>query len=129
ILPDYGALTPVKTGIVSNFSFEARDREEYFSFLYEGFINIPKTGVYTFFTDSDDGSRLYIASRLIVDNDGLHGMNEESGAIALEMGFHPIKVTFFEKTGGDDLKVYYRGPDIEKQQIEDSVLIHKSNDE
>ena len=82
-------------------------------------MNIP------FFTDSDDGSRLYIGEELVVDNDGLHGMEERVGAIALAGGLHPIRVVYFEKTGGDDLKVRYKGPGIDKQPIPEDLLFHQ----
>ena len=85
---------------------------------------MPTTGVYVFAPGSDDGSRLYIADSLVADNDGLHGMQEVKGVIALSAGNHRIRVTFFEKTGGDGLKVYYSGPGIQRQEIPDSVLFH-----
>ncbi len=123
-LPDFDEITPVKEGVISDFNFSPRNQSEYFGFQYSGFISLPETAVYTFFTDSDDGSQLFIGEKLVVDNDGLHGMTEEIGVIALSAGFHPIRVTFFEKTGGDQLKVNYQGPKINKQAISPQVLFH-----
>jgi alpha-L-fucosidase len=124
IIPDFRKLQPARKGILPNFSFTPRTQDEYFGFQYSGFIQIPKDGVYAFYTDSDDGSRLYIGNELVVDNDGLHGMQEKEGVIALAAGMHPIRVTFFEKTGGDDLKVYFKGPGIEKQPIPENILLN-----
>ena len=124
-LPDFNQLKPAKTGVLPNFNFSPRNQEEYFGFQYTGFITIPEDGVYGFYTDSDDGSQLFIGDQLVVDNDGLHSMHEEQGVIALAAGFHPIRVTFFEKTGGDGLKVYWKGTGIEKQVIPDNVLFYK----
>lgn len=124
-LPDFEKLDPVKTGTIEDFVFSPRNREEYFGFRYKGFIAVPQDGVYVFYIDSDDGSRLYIGEKLVVDNDGLHGPHEEKGVVALSEGAHPICVTFFEKTGGDMLEVMYSGPDIGKQQIPPSALFHK----
>ena len=123
-LPDFDEIKPVKEGVISDFNFSPRNQSEYFGFQYSGFISLPETAVYTFFTDSDDGSQLFIGGKLVVDNDGLHGMTEEIGVIALSAGFHPIRVTFFEKTGGDQLKVNYQGPKINKQVIPPQVLFH-----
>ncbi len=92
---------------------------------FEGFVLLPKDGVYSFFTDSDDGSRLYIGGTLVVENDGLHGINEEKGSIALSAGYHPIRVTFFEKTGANRLKVSYKGSNMKKQVISSQFLVHK----
>jgi alpha-L-fucosidase len=121
-LPDFDRLRPVKTGAVANFDFSPRNRGEYFAFRYRGFIQVPRDGVYRFYTVSDDGSRLYIGQQLVVDNDGLHGVVEKSGQIALAAGLHPVTVTFFEKSGGDMLEVWYAGPGIEKQRIPDGAL-------
>ncbi|MBI5021570.1 MAG: alpha-L-fucosidase [Ignavibacteriales bacterium] len=121
-LPNFRNLEPLCSGTLSNYNFTPRKEVEYFGFEYNGYIKIPTDGVYIFYTSSDDGSRLYIGSELVVDNDGLHGMSEKSGVVALAKGFHPIRVTFFEKTGSDDLKVSYKGPGLNKQVIPDSVL-------
>ncbi len=123
-LPDFSQLQPLKTGTLRNFDFSPRQNEEHFGFEYKGFIQIPDDGVYGFSTDSDDGSQLFIGDQLIVDNDGLHGMQEKKGVIALAAGFHPIRVTFFEKTGGDGLKVNWWGKKIQKQMVPDEVLFH-----
>ena len=122
-LPNFGALKSIKEGTLPNFSFSPRKEVEHFGFEYKAYIKIPNNGVYTFFTASDDGSQLYIGDELVVNNDGLHGTTEKKGAIALASGLHPIRVTFFEKTGGDELKVAYKGPGIEKQVIPDSMLL------
>ena len=124
-LPNFKNLTPAKKGVLENFSFSPRQEVERFGFEYVGFIRVPETGVYAFFTSSDDGSRLYIGDSLVVDNDGLHGMQEKRGVIALAAGLHPLRVVFFEKTGGDDLVVSYQSVKITKQRLPETALFHK----
>ncbi len=126
-LPNFDTLKPVSEGTLPNFDFSPRKQTDHFGFEYAGFIQVAKDGVYAFFTDSDDGSRLYVGDVLVVDNDKLHPMVERKGAIALSAGLHSIRVTFFEKTGGEGLKVLYKGPNIEKQPIPDGVLFHKGD--
>ena len=60
--------------------------------------------------DRDDGSRLWIGDELVVDNDGLHGMVERTGSIALLQGKHPIRIAFFENGGGAGCIVRIGGP-------------------
>jgi hypothetical protein len=122
VLPNFATLTPVKTGTVSTFDITPRNRADQFSFNFNGFVNIPTDGIYTFFTSSDDGSRLYIGTTLVVDNDGLHGTVEKSGTIGLKAGKHAISTGFFEQGGGEVLTVSYSGPGIAKQLIPGSVL-------
>lgn len=90
-----------------------------------GYIHIPKDGLYTFSTESDDGSRLLIGSDLVVDNDGLHSMVERKGDIPLSKGFHALKVEFFQKSGGSGLNVFMQGPGFKRQVIPDSLLFHQ----
>jgi len=124
-LPDFRSMDIKKQGIISNFDISVREQNEFFGFVFEGLIYIQKEGIYSFYTDSDDGSRLYIGDRVIVDNDGLHGMSEEAGSIALSIGYHSFRATYFEKTGGNQLVISYQGPDIEKQVIPYELLFYQ----
>jgi large repetitive protein len=125
-LPDYDALTPVKTGILTNFSLTPKQVYDFYAFRFTGKISIAAAGTYTFFTESDDGSRLSIDGAPIVENDGLHGMVERSGSLFLNQGLHDIVVTFFEKDGGDDLIVSYAGPGVDKRVIPSGILFNTS---
>ena len=72
---------------------------------WRGQIHVAMDGVFDFMTRSDDGSMLYINGELIVDNDGLHGMQEQEGTVPLESGPHDIVITFYERSGGAGLQV------------------------
>lgn len=124
VLPDFDKIAPIKKNVLANFSFAPRDTTEHFGFRYSGLIKIPADGVYQFFTNSDDGSRLFIDGRLVVNNDGLHGMLEKKSVVPLAKGLHRIVVTFFEKTDGDALEVYWAGPGIEKRVVSDVMLVY-----
>jgi alpha-L-fucosidase len=123
-LPDFSALMPVKKGSLENIDLSPKIKVEYFGIEYSGFIRIPTDGIYAFYTDSDDGSSLSIDGSKVVNNDGLHGMKEVEGVIALAAGLHPIRVNFFQKSGGVDLKVSYAGPTTKKQPIRAAMLYH-----
>lgn len=123
-LPDFDAMPPVVSGKTNQFDLSNRKRNENFGLRFSGYITVPATGVYTFYTESDDGSKLYIGDKLVVDNDGLHASSEASGLVALEEGIHPIKVIFFQGPGDIALKVLYSGPKTEKKIIPASVLFH-----
>lgn len=124
-LPNFSTLKPLKKGYIQTFDFGPRAEEEQFAFEYYGYISVPENGAYRFYTTSDDGSQLFINDKLVVDNDGLHGMVEKDGLTALEKGFHKIRVTFFEKGGGDGLIVAWKGPNILKNEIPAEVLFRQ----
>jgi hypothetical protein len=123
-IPDFSKLNPVKSGEINNFIFTSRNQDERFAFVYQGLILIPSTDVYAFYTESDDGSKLFIDDKLVVNNDGLHGMKEQEGTIALKKGHHKIRVEYFEKTGSDDLRVSWRSNQFKKQVVPVEVLFH-----
>ena len=104
-LPDFDKLRPKKTGRCASFDLSPRDQDDNFGFKFTGFLRIREKGVYTFSLVSDDGSRLLIGDRVVVDNDGCHAPQEALGRIELEPGMHPITVLFFEKGGGEELQV------------------------
>lgn len=93
-----------------------------FSIRYKGYVQIATSGSYTFFTSSDDGSKLFIGGVQIVNNDGNHAVQERQGTVTLTSGLHEIQVLFFENAGGQSLQVQYQGPSITKQNIPFAIL-------
>lgn len=124
-LPNFQTVKALKGGTISKFDLSPRVEEEQFAFEYTGYINIPDNGAYRFYTSSDDGSQLFINDQLVVDNDGLHGMVEKNGLVALEKGYHKMRVTFFEKGGGDGLIVSWKGSNIPQNEIPSEVLFRQ----
>ncbi|MDP6443973.1 MAG: PA14 domain-containing protein, partial [Pirellulaceae bacterium] len=112
-------LKPKASGIVPEIVMNVPQRKQAdrFALRFTGVLNAPKSGRYQFFSVSDDGSRIYIGKKLVVNNDGLHGMVEKSGAIDLPAGAHPIIVTYFDNGGGDGLRVTWQGPGFKRQPI------------
>jgi hypothetical protein len=121
-LPEFEKLTPEKTGSIEGFDLGMRARDDGFGVVYSGFVRVEEEGTYTFFTRSDDGTRLWIGPDVVVENDGLHGTQERSGTIVLKAGAHALRVAFFEKTGGESLEVLYQGPGLEKRPVPPSAL-------
>jgi hypothetical protein len=121
-VPDFGTLTPVFEDVASIPTAKIRNINDNYGLRFRGFIAIDQPGTYTFYTNSDDGSNLYIDGVHVVDNDGLHGAQERSGTISLTAGKHLIKVDFIEATGGALLEASYAGPGVTKQIIPVNVL-------
>jgi len=128
-LPDFDELEPVSWNVVPTVGLHVRgERKDHFGLKLTGYVEVKKDGLYTFYTSSDDGSKLWIGDRLVVDNDGLHPDLERSGFVRLKAGMHPITVTFFELEGGEALKALYEGPDLEKQEIPASALFTEKSE-
>lgn len=125
VVNDFLAVEPLKTGINLQFSIEPREKEQFFSFDYEGYINVPSDGEYSFYLACNDGGRFYIDDYLLINNDGLHPVVEVEKSVSLKAGLHPISVKYFQEGGRNGLKVSWKGPGIEKQEIPAEVLFHK----
>ena len=121
-LPDFTALMPA-AGHSPRFEIPAASTNlERFGLVFAGCIRIPRDGTYTFYTRSDDGSRLCLDNAPVVNNDGTHGPMEMAGKAVLAAGLYPIRVEFFDGGGGKELTVSYEGPGIPKQAIPESAL-------
>lgn len=96
-----------------------------FYIRWTGAIKIEKDGKYTFFTESDDGSRLAIDGKPVVENGGQHGMIEKSGDVELKAGYHELKMEFFEDGGGAGCILKWQPAGSEKSVLPASVLFHK----
>jgi len=119
------AMTPSATGVATSIVMDqpVLKTRDAFALMFTGHIVIDKLGKYTFFINSDDGSRFYIDGELLIDNDGLHGMVERKGTVQLTAGLHPIIATYFDNGGGDGLTMSWNGPDIRKQEIPANVFV------
>ena len=115
---------PEKTGAITGFSLDERQRSDHYGFEFNGLLYIPKDEVYRFFTESDDGSQLFIDGKLVVDNDGPHGAREVMGQAPLGKGYHTIRVLYFEADGSDELNVKWQPLGEQKTAIPPENLSH-----
>jgi len=112
-LPDFAKLKPVKTGVAdSAFALKDLPAKTNFGCVFEGYVEIVKDGSYIFALVSNDGSRLFLGNKLIVDNDGVHSaMSIQSYVLPLEKGFYPIRIEYFQKNQSGVFQLLYLNPD------------------
>jgi hypothetical protein len=82
-----------------------------------GYLNIKDEGDYTFFTATNDGSRLLVDNMEVINNDGAHAMIEKSAKVYLGNGKHLIELRYFQSGGGKDIKVSWSGPGFKKREM------------
>jgi hypothetical protein len=112
-LPDFGKLKPVKTGIAPSVSLESLGhRPIHFGAVWEGYVEVPVSGTYTFFINSDDGSKLYINGELMIDHDGDHSAIQKNGQTILAAGKHAIRIEYFQGRGGAHLQAGWVDTDM-----------------
>ena len=97
---------------------------ENFMVRWSGAVSVPRSGNYLFATTSKDGSRLYIGDKLVVDNWGPHPMKQQSGALRLTAGVHPIRVIYHNSGAGAGCVVKWMSPGGKLETIPESILFH-----
>ena len=112
-LPDFKTLKPVKQGIAdSTFSVDKLPRQNNFAVVIDGQFEVKQEGYYIFGMSSDDGSKVYLDNKLIIDLDGLHGDDlSQSYIVPLKKGFYPLRIEYFQKDGDRKLELVYVTPD------------------
>jgi hypothetical protein len=98
---------------------------EKFYVRWNGFLRVPKDGKYTLYLESDDGSRLAVNGKEVVNNGGLHAMEEKSGEVEVKKGDHPIKLELFENEGEVGLKLSWETEGADKQIVPATALFHE----
>ncbi|MEE9431380.1 MAG: PA14 domain-containing protein, partial [Melioribacteraceae bacterium] len=117
-VPDFNSLTKIRNGHIYDFNLDSFERRSAkFAVEFNGYLKIEEEGEYSFYTVSNDGSKLFINNTLIVNNDGVHGNFERQGKIVLKPGMHQIKVQYFDAGGSQSLKVLYKAPGGIRQAI------------
>jgi hypothetical protein len=82
-------------------------RRDYFSARWTGTFPFD-AGVYTFTTFSDDGVRVYVDGKRVINSwRGMRGYS--SATVELSAGAHTIQVEFFEQTGRANLRLSWKG--------------------
>ncbi|HMU08901.1 MAG TPA: alpha-L-fucosidase [Ferruginibacter sp.] len=114
--------TPKISGITDVITAAKKQRVDRFAIEFSGYVKITKDGLYTFFTRSDDGSKLFIDDEEVVDNDGDHGTVEKAGNAALKKGYHKIRVLYFDSGGGNELNVLIQAEGGVKMELPAAML-------
>jgi len=122
-IPDFSAITPVVTGKTASLDINKLARRVlHFSLKLESMLQIANPGDYTFFLTSDDGSRLTLDGKRLIDNDYEHGMVEKSATVNLSKGQHSILLEYYQGVGGSGLNLDFSGPGIERRKVSVSDL-------
>ncbi len=89
-----------------------------FSVRWSGWIQPPVTGQFTFFVTADDGLRLWIDNRLIIDFWIDQGATERSGAASLRADHkHDIRLEYYENGGSATCRLAWSGPGVSKAVV------------
>jgi len=97
-----------------------------FASRHSGFLKIDTAGSYTLYVKSDDGSKVFLDGAQLITNDGPHGAQERSQSVTLAVGYHALRVEYYQGASDNALVFSWAGPSIAKAVVPASVLFHVS---
>jgi glucose/arabinose dehydrogenase len=89
-----------------------------FSVRWTGSVVPHYSETYTFHTHSNDGVRLWVDDRLLIDNWTRHETVEDAGTVTLQAG-RPVslRLEFYEHTGAANIRLFWSSPSQRKQVV------------
>lgn len=80
-----------------------------FSVVWYGQVRADYNELYTFYTNSDDGIRVWIDNNLIIDKWMERGQPvvKDSANVNLTYGWHNIRIEYFERAGGSIAQLFW----------------------
>jgi len=99
-----------KAGVTSIPSMQKHEEQDWYGYIFEGWIKAPVSGVYSFMLDTDDGSQLIIDDKMIIDNNYNKGNSITTGYVYLEEGLHKFRMPYFEGHYDEKLELSWIKP-------------------
>lgn len=79
-----------------------------FSMIWKGDLTVKEATQATFILATDDGSRLFIDDKMVIDHWGVHEPEEKTATVDLTAGTHEIKVQYYENLGWAAAHLYWQ---------------------
>jgi hypothetical protein len=104
---------------------------EDFGVIWHGAIHIDTPGNYVFNLRSDDGSKLTIDGKVVIDNVATHPMTAKAGEINFaKAGDYPVKLEYYQLGGEAGCILNWKPPGTDKLvSIPPAALVHAKSDE
>ncbi|MDZ4403316.1 PA14 domain-containing protein [Prosthecobacter sp.] len=115
-LPDFSELKPHREGKVEDNLLQVKldDYKNEFGVVYTGKLIAPKKGSYRFFLASDDGARILIDGKEVINHDGVHPSSDiKEKGLSLDKGAHEFRLEYFQGGGQIELYAAWKGSDFQ----------------
>lgn len=88
------------------------NRNSDYGLIFTGFISVPRDDIYEMVLKGDDGSRLFVAGRELIVNDGFARFSETRVPIALAAGLHRVRVDYYQSSDNASLTLGYTDANV-----------------
>ncbi|MFN6138894.1 MAG: family 16 glycoside hydrolase [Planctomycetota bacterium] len=117
-LPDFETLKPIAVGTCEGFDLSVAGRTNNFAVRFESYVVLDQAAKVRFHLGSDDGSRLLVDDKVIVDVDGIHPHQTKSAETELSAGPHRLVVEYFQGGGEWTVDLQWESSQLVKQPID-----------
>jgi len=127
-VPQVQTLNPANAGTSPSPVLDMVDAQKDQIVCYQGYINIPTEGKYTFYLSTDTGAELRIHDATILDADYDYWSRVwKQGSVILQAGLHPFRLYYRRKPKilPPSLKLEWEGPHFKRQPIPENVFYKK----
>lgn len=92
--------------------------ESYYSIRWTGKLLAPASGEYRFYAKVDDGIRIWVGNKLVVNSWQLNDSKDFSGRVILEAGhFYDLRIEYFNDMLEGEIYLYWQRPDAQKSTL------------
>ena len=118
-LPDFEPLQPFRTGNLKQgfLDIKVADKKEYFAIVFHGKLTTKTKGEYQIEMASDDGARIIIDGKTILEHDGLHGAAHRKQKVPLASGEHTVRVEYLAYGQPNSFRAGWSGPGFGHQRL------------
>jgi hypothetical protein len=89
-----------------------------FSVRWTGSVEPRYSETYTFYTQSNDGVRLWVDGKLLIDDWSIHSTTENRGTVTLQAGrAYSLRLEFYENMGLATMRLHWSSPSQRKEII------------
>ncbi|HEY4149604.1 MAG TPA: PA14 domain-containing protein [Chitinophagaceae bacterium] len=122
-----GPIVLTRTDTTVNFNWPMSPggnvNSDYFSVRWSGQVLPQFSETYTFYTNSDDGIRVWVNGQMVINDWTIHASTQDYGSISLQAGVkYNIVVEYFENAYSAIAQLYWSSPSTPKAIIPQSQL-------
>ena len=111
-IPEFETLEPTRTSDLTAgyIDIQAAQLKEYFAMVFTGTITTKTKGLHQFEMASDDGARIILNGKTLLEHDGLHGAAHRKQSLELSPGTHKIRVEYLAYGQPNSFRAGWSGP-------------------
>ena len=135
-LPSFAAETPVISGVTDTLANADSGGFTRYAISYDGYLEVPTEGGYSFHIFARDGARLIIDGQAIaqtgipfaeVCGSPVNAVRYAHGAIGLRAGKHIVRIEALQSVSPESPRILWEGPGINFSEVPTEAISHSTD--